>query len=150
MAKEIERKFLVKKDWKPQGDGVYIAQGYLCSDPDRTVRIRRKGASAYLTIKGRNEGIERPEFEYEIPCADGDELLKLCPNLIEKTRYTEEHGGFLWEIDIFHGRNEGLVLAEIELPNREAEFDLPAWAAEEVSGDPRYYNSQLSKLPYSQ
>ena len=150
MAREIERKFLVKDSWQPQSEGVKIAQGYLSTVPERTVRVRIKGAKGYLTIKGKNTGISRAEFEYEIPRQDAKELLAMAEQpILAKTRYLEKQGESLWEIDVFAGANEGLVVAEIELPSEEADFARPAWLGEEVSGDVRYYNANLIKQPYS-
>lgn len=149
MAAEIERKFLVKEDWRPQVQGVRIAQGYLSSVPERTVRVRIKGQKGYLTVKGRNTGIRRAEFEYEIPLSDAEAMLTLCEQpLIEKWRYLEPYGGFTWEVDVFSGANEGLIVAEIELPAENASFAKPGWAGQEVSGDARYYNSSLIHHPY--
>lgn len=151
MAVEIERKFLVKEGWQPKNAGVRIAQGYLCAVPERTVRVRIKGAKGYLTVKGRNEGIRRAEFEYEIPVTDAEAMLKFCEQPpVEKTRYLEEYEGHTWEIDIFEGANDGLRVAEIELPSEGTLFAKPAWAGAEVSGDARYYNSSLSLHPYQQ
>lgn len=151
MAVEIERKFLVQEGWQPQKTGVRIAQGYLCSVPERTVRVRIKGEKGYLTVKGRNEGIRRAEFEYEIPLGDAEAMMKLCEKPpVEKTRYLEEYEGHTWEVDIFAGANEGLRVAEIELPAEDTVFAKPAWAGAEVSGDERYYNSSLSIRPYQQ
>ncbi len=151
MATEIERKFLVRHElWQPKNEGTAIMQGYLCSDPERTVRVRIRKDMAYLTVKGRNTGISRPEFEYEIPFSDGEELIKLCkPPIISKHRYLELYVDKYWEIDVFHGDNEGLILAEIELSSEESEFILPPWAGPEVSNDTRYYNSYLARHPYS-
>lgn len=150
MALEIERKFLVKKElWKPGGEGVRIAQGYLCSDPERTVRVRLKGDRGYLTVKGKNEGISRREFEYEIPQEDAEAMLGLCgDSVIDKVRYLEPMGQHLWEVDVFQGENLGLLLAEIELKHEDEPFSKPQWLGDEVSGDPRYYNSNLSQSPY--
>lgn len=150
MGIEIERKFLVhRKLWKPQGEGVRIAQGYLSTDPERTVRVRVKGSKGYLTVKGRNEGISREEFEYEIPLEDAEAMLALCePSIIEKQRYLEEVVGHVWEIDVFAGENEGLVLAEIELGHETEGFAMPEWLGDEVSGDKRYYNASLAGHPY--
>lgn len=149
MAVEIERKFLVRENWKPKGAGVRIAQGYLSREPMRTVRVRVKGKKGYLTVKGKNEGIRRAEFEYEVPLADAEAMLALCaPPIIEKRRYIERIEGFRWEIDVFAGENEGLCVAEIELSDENVDFPLPPWAGEEVSGDARYYNSQLARVPY--
>ncbi len=150
MALEIERKFLVKKElWKPCGDGVRIAQGYLCGDPERTVRVRVKGDRGYLTVKGKNDGISRREFEYEIPREDAEAMLGLCGcSVIDKMRYCEPMEQHLWEVDVFLGENRGLLLAEIELSHEDEPFQKPQWLGDEVSGDPRYYNSSLSQKPY--
>jgi adenylate cyclase len=153
MAVEIERKFLLRNDsWRSQAAaGRRISQGYLCMDPDRTVRVRVSADQAWLTIKGRSEGISRAEFEFEIPLADADALLGLClPSVIEKTRYCVEWAGYVWEIDEFHGENEGLQVAEIELADEAATPDLPAWVGDEVSNDSRYFNSCLANLPLKQ
>ena len=150
MAKEIERKFLVKDSWQPQSSGIKIAQGYLSTVPERTVRVRIKGNRGYLTIKGKNQGISRAEFEYEIPVQDAEELLQLAEQpILVKTRYLEKQGDFTWEVDVFAGENQGLVVAEIELPAEDAEFSRPAWLGQEVSGDVRYYNANLIKCPFS-
>ncbi|WP_026765734.1 CYTH domain-containing protein [Selenomonas ruminantium] len=150
MAKEIERKFLVKDNWQPQAAGITIAQGYLSTVPERTVRVRIKGDKGYLTIKGKNQGISRAEFEYEIPLADAEELLKLAEQpILSKVRYLEQHGNRLWEIDVFAGENQGLVVAEVELPDEGADFSRPVWLGQEVSGDVRYYNANLIKNPFS-
>ena len=150
MAKEIERKFLVQASWKPQDEGIKIAQGYLSTVPERTVRVRIKGDKGYLTIKGKNQGISRAEFEYEIPIGDAEDLLKLAEQpILSKTRYLEQHGNCLWEIDVFAGENQGLVVAEVELPDEQADFSRPDWLGKEVSGDVRYYNANLIKKPFS-
>lgn len=151
VPKEIERKFLLdRKLWQPQDEGVEIRQGYLCLAPERTVRVRTKGGRGYLTVKGKNHGISRMEMEYEIPYEDASQMLnELCLRpLIEKTRYAEKHGLQIWEIDIFHGDNDGLAVAEAELSSEDAALELPDWIIREVSDDPRYYNSSLIKLPY--
>jgi adenylate cyclase len=150
MPVEIERKFLVQgDDWRTD-QGVRIIQGYLNRDEERTVRVRIAGAGAYLTIKGKNEGAVRAEFEYEIPVADAEQLLKLCDGpLIEKTRHTVVYAGMTWEIDEFHGANEGLVVAEIELEDAEQTFTTPAWIGREVTADVRYFNSNLAVRPYA-
>lgn len=152
MAAEIERKFLVTGDaWLAGSEGIRISQGYLSQDPERTVRVRSAGAQAWLTIKGRNEGITRAEFEYEIPPADASELLALClPSVIDKTRHRIFHAGHLWEVDVFHGENAGLVVAEVELADEADTPELPPWIGAEVSADPRYFNSCLASFPYSQ
>jgi len=151
MAHEIERKYLVDTSlWRPAGPGVLYRQGYLSSAIDRVVRIRIAGDQAFLTIKGANEGISRLEFEYPMPVADAAEMLdKLAQKpLIEKTRHREAYAGRDWEIDVFHGDNEGLVLAEVELPDVDATVSPPPWVLAEVSDDPRYYNSNLVANPY--
>jgi len=150
MAEEIERKFLVLGEtWRNGGKGIRYTQGYLSRDPERIVRIRQAGEQAYLTIKGVTRGVTRKEFEYPIPLADAAELLGLCIRpLIEKTRTVVEYHGRHWEVDEFHGKNDGLILAEIELARADEVFDLPPWAGDEVSDDPRYYNSSLSEQPF--
>lgn len=147
---EIERKFLFDPEkWKPQEKGVKIVQGYLSTDKDRVVRVRIKGEKSFLTIKGNQKGITRTELEYEIPVAEAKVMLKMCLDFpIEKTRYHETVGGLLWEIDIFHGVNEGLFLAEVELDNENQAVELPVWITQEVSNDHRYFNSWLSQNPF--
>ena len=151
MGKEIERKFLVDTTkWKPQGEGTHFKQGYLNSQKERVVRVRIEGDRARLTIKGASAGITRSEFEYAIPVEDAQALLdSLCEQpLIDKHRHKEIHGGKTWEIDVFHGDNEGLVVAEIELAAEDEAFDAPAWVLHEVSSDPRYFNSNLLRHPF--
>ena len=151
MAKEIERKFLIKPNaWKPQTAGTKIRQGYLSVIKERVVRVRTKDAKAFLTIKGVTRGISREEFEYDIPVEDADLLLtNLCEQpLIEKIRYKEDHNGHTWEIDVFFGENEGLIVAEVELTAENETLQLPSWVGEEVSSDQRYYNSNLIQNPY--
>jgi adenylate cyclase len=151
MGKEIERKFLVDvARWKPAGAGVHFKQGYLNTDKERVVRVRIEGDVAKLTVKGANKGISRSEFEYKIPVDDAGAMLdNLCEKpLIDKHRHTEVHLGKTWEIDVFHGDNEGLVVAEIELSAEDEQFGKPAWALADVSADPRYFNSNLLKNPY--
>jgi CYTH domain-containing protein len=150
MAKEIERKFLVKDDTWRNAKGIKFRQGYLSSVKERTVRIRTREDKGYLTIKGIAVGATRLEFEYEIPREDADILLDLCEQpLIEKNRYTIEQGGFIWEVDEFFGENLGLIVAEIELQSEDQEFPRPVWVGEEVTEDPRYFNSNLIKNPYT-
>ncbi len=152
MAKEIERKYLLKNDkWqKVAGDGIVLKQGYLNTNPERTVRVRLVGQTGFLTIKSKNTGITRNEFEYEIPYTDTLELLKLCePPLIEKTRYIIKRDGLTWEIDLFSGENQGLVIAEVELSYEDQNIIIPDWLGKEVSDDPRYYNSNLVLMPYT-
>lgn len=152
MALEIERKFLVKGDFKTKAyQSTRITQGYLSSVPERTVRVRVKGEKGFLTIKGKGNasGISRYEWEKEIPVEEAKELLQLCePGIIDKTRYLIRHEGHLFEVDEFHGENDGLVIAEIELKNENENFSRPAWLGEEVTGNRKYYNAMLSQNPY--
>jgi adenylate cyclase len=153
MGIEIERKFLVKNEsWRfVAGDGLACRQGYLDSGTGNTVRVRIIGDEAFLTIKGATTGITRSEFEYEIPVDDAHALLKQCDGrIVEKTRYFIGHGGMIWELDVFSGENAGLIMAEIELETEHQLFELPPWAGEEVSGDPRYYNGYLARHPFSE
>lgn len=148
MALEIERKFLVKNtEYKSLAySSEYISQGYLSTDADRTVRVRIKGDRAYLTIKSRNQGAVRGEWEYEIPVKDARELMLLCPNSVSKTRWYVRHDdGHVWEVDEFDGRHTGLTIAEIELSDANEPISMPLFVDSEVTGDPRYYNSNLSK-----
>lgn len=143
MALEIERKFLVRGDWYKSlaTSATEIKQGYLNRDPDRTVRVRVCGNAGMLTIKSRNCGCVRNEWEYEIPRADAEQLLSLCSDVIAKTRYRVGR----WEIDEFHGKLSPLVLAEIELNDAAEAFELPDFVGDEVTGDARYYNSNLAR-----
>ena len=154
MATEIERKFLVTGDFSRQVTSAQrIVQGYICSQPGRTVRVRIRGEEGFLTIKGASDEkvLSRYEFEQKIPLADAEELLKLCePGAIDKMRNLVPAGKHTWEIDVFHGENEGLILAEIELASEDEPFERPDWIGQEVSGDRRYYNSMLTKHPYKQ
>lgn len=149
MAKEIERKFLVTDPgFKTAATSCReISQGYLCTDPDTTVRVRISGPQAWLTVKSRNHGAARGEWEYEIPADDAREMIAECcgGRVLEKTRYIvpAAEKGLKWEIDVFHGRHEGLIVAEIELPSEDTPFSLPAFIGKEVTGDVRYYNSVL-------
>jgi len=152
MGLEIERKFLVKADFKSEAfASTRIVQGYLSSVPERAVRIRIKGNKAYLTIKGTSSsnGLSRYEWEKEIPVDDAEELLKLCePGIIDKVRYLIKIGEHTFEVDEFHGDNEGLIIAEIELSKEDEYFIHPDWLGEEVTGDIKYYNVSLIKNPY--
>ena len=152
MAKEIERKFLVKGDFKSEAfKATRITQGYLSSVPERTVRVRVKGDKGFITIKGigNASGITRYEWEKEIPVEDVKELLLICePGVIDKTRYLVKAGEYTFEVDEFHGDNEGLIVAELELPDENAPFERPDWLGEEVTGDSRYYNAALSVNPF--
>ena len=156
MPVEIERKFLLT-DKPPVVAGVEMVQGYLCKDADRTIRVRLerdedggKQGRAVLTVKGKPVGLTRPEYEYSIPMNEAQELMGLCVgSLVEKTRYRYHVGKHVWEVDVFHGENEGLVVAEIELSDESECFDKPDWVGAEVSSDSRYANSKLSINPYS-
>jgi adenylate cyclase len=152
MGLEIERKFLVDtKKWQPSDEGTCLVQAYLGLAPHPTVRIRIAGDKAFLTIKGRTDSFSRPEFEYEIPVGDANELIKLAiSNPVEKTRFLVYHKDSCWEVDVFSGRNKGLVLAEIELTAENQIFEYPEWILNEVTGDKRYYNSYLSVCPFSE
>lgn len=152
MGKEIEKKFLIKGDsWRDQAQGILYRQGYLNSDKERTVRVRTVGEKAFLTIKGITVGATRTEYEYEIPLADGNALLDNLAEkpLIEKKRYKIRQGEFTWDIDEFFGENKGLIVAEIELISEDQTFDTPDWIGVEVTGDPHYFNANLSKHPFS-
>ncbi|MBK8994077.1 MAG: CYTH domain-containing protein [Gammaproteobacteria bacterium] len=151
MTVEIERKFLVADTGcLADLEGERLSQGYIASTGRATVRVRICGARAWLTLKGRTEGISRREFEYPIPLAHAEVCIAdLCTGpVIEKTRYRVAHNSHIWEVDVFHGDNEGLVLAEIELTREDECFACPPWLGAEVSGDPRYYNSNLALRPY--
>ncbi len=150
MGMEIERKYLVKsQEWRDLGTPVHYAQGYLVADGERTVRVRIAGPHGYLTIKGKSKGISRKEFEYSIPLDDAVELIQLCAvPIIEKYRTRVFFEGKVWEIDEFEGENKGLIMAEIELNSEDDFFSVPPWIGEEVTGDFRYYNSQLAVFPF--
>ena len=149
---EIERKFLVKGDFKSMAYAhSRIKQGYICSGGGRTVRVRIRGDKGYLTIKGPsdNAGLARYEFETEIPVADASDLMRLCePGVIDKTRYLVRSGAHIFEVDEFYGDNEGLVIAEVELGAEDEAFEKPDFIGREVTGDRRYYNSHLRRNPY--
>lgn len=157
MGVEIERKFLVRSEsWRNDVDGLAIEgtrfrQGYL-AEGEATVRVRVEGQKARLTIKGKTQGFTRLEYEYDIPVQDAEQMLTaLCfKPLIEKTRYCRVEQGLVWEIDVFEGDNQGLIVAEVELSNEQQALDVPDWAGQEVTGDPRYYNVNLVSYPYSQ
>jgi len=150
MGMEIERKFLLSNDdWRPLGIPVHYAQGYLVADGERTVRVRVAGTSAFLTIKGKSQGFSRSEFEYEIPVDEALEMLKLCAiPVIEKYRTKILFEDRIWEIDEFEGENKGLIMAEIELKSEDELFAVPPWIGQEVTGDIRYFNSNLAKNPF--
>jgi adenylate cyclase len=150
MAVEIERKFLVVGDDWRAAPAVFYSQGYLNRDKARTVRVRIAGEEAFLTIKGISVGASRAEFEYPIPLWDARELLALCEQpLIEKNRRKILYEGFVWEVDEFLGENLGLVVAEIELPAEDTAFIQPHWVGEEVTDDARYFNANLSRVPFN-
>ncbi len=152
MAKEIERKYLVKgNDWKKLSQGQFYCQGYIATKGKQTVRIRIIGEQGYLTLKGANIGSTRSEFEYPIPIEDAREILDtLCDRpLIEKYRYKIPQGDLIWEVDELLGENAGLIIAEVELTDENQEIELPAWIDRQVT-DPKYYNANLAKHPYSQ
>ena len=153
MAQEIERKFLVLDDsFKHEAfSKSHIQQGYICSERGRTVRVRIRDERAYLTIKGPslNGGLSRYEFEREIPLDDGLQMMQLCESgIIDKTRWLVKSGEHTFEVDEFHGDNEGLVIAEVELNNPDEKPVIPHFIGEEVTGDRRYYNAQLCVNPY--
>jgi adenylate cyclase len=151
MGVEIERKFLIKDDsWREKAtDANDIKQGYLNSVAERTVRVRISERKGILTIKGKNDNLSRLEYEYEIPLKDAESLIELCENpIIEKTRHSYLHANHHWEIDVFKGENEGLIVAEVELESEEEELQLPEWIGEEVSNDSKYYNSSLITNPF--
>ncbi|GAB4196170.1 MAG: CYTH domain-containing protein [Coleofasciculaceae cyanobacterium] len=152
MATEIERKFLVKGDeWRSLATGIVYRQGYLSTKKDCSVRVRLVADRGYLTIKGLTQGFSRAEYEYVIPAEDAREMLdNLCVSpLIEKTRYKIDYAGLTWEVDEFAGENQGLIIAEVELPEENHQIELPNWIDKEVSDDPRYYNVNLIQHPYS-
>jgi adenylate cyclase len=151
MALEIERKFLVKEnDWR-NGQGTMYRQGYLNSDENRNVRVRVINDRGYLTVKGISQGATRVEYEYEIPKAEAEAMLDdLCEKpLIIKKRYKTEYKGFVWEVDEFLGENQGLIIAELELESENQVFIKPEWIGKEVTGDPKYFNSNLIHRPFS-
>ena len=153
MGIEIERKFLVKDEsWRAFARGKKYCQGYLSSNKERTVRIRTTGNRGYLTIKGIANGAVRVEYEYEIPVDEAWAMLDaLCEKpLIEKSRYKIEHRGLLWEVDEFYGENQGLIIAEVELDFKDQKFEKPEWIGDEVTGDSKYFNSNLIHHPYNQ
>ena len=151
MALEIERKFTVNKEILPElNNGILIKQCYLLNSPQKTIRIRIKGEKAYITLKTGGVGISRNEYEYEIPYQDAEIIMFDFEktNIIEKTRYLHKQANHIWEIDIFHGNNEGLILAEIELNSETEVFDKPEWIEKEVSENANYFNSSLANNPF--
>ena len=153
MAQEIEKKFLVvNQDFKKEAfDHSKIIQGYLSAVPERAVRIRIRNKSGFITIKGigNQSGASRFEWEKEIPINEAEELLNLCePGVIDKTRYRVKVDGGTFEVDEFHGENVGLIIAEMELANEDDHFERPSWLGQEVTGEAKYYNAMLMKLPF--
>ena len=151
MGKEIERKFLVRDDsFRSLAQGTRYRQGYLNSVKERVVRVRTIDDKGFLTIKGITTGATRAEYEYEIPLKEAEAMLdELCEQpLIEKNRYKIAHKGFIWEVDEFFGENQGLIFAEVELESEDQQFDKPEWITDEVTGDPKYFNSNLIQNPY--
>lgn len=152
MPVEIERKFLVHHDkWelaeKPAGK--FLRQGYLVLEPDKTIRVRLTDEKSFLTIKGISKGASRPEYEYEIPNEEAKELLdNFSVSELSKTRYEVLFKGRLWEVDVFFGSNGGLIIAEVELESEDEIIELPEWASTEVTGDLKYYNSNLTVMPF--
>lgn len=146
MALEIEHKYLVVGDCYRHmaSERKDILQGYLCRTPERTVRVRTIGKKGFLTVKGKNDGDTRLEFEYEIPYDDAVKLLDMCePGIIDKTRFLVSFKGMVWEVDEFHGSRKGLVVAEVEIPYSGYEYEKPPFVGENVTGNPDYYNSNL-------
>lgn len=154
MGKEIERKFLVNEKVKPFFTKVksnFCSQTYISSDSEKIVRARVLGNKGFITIKSSVTGITRYEFEYEIPQKDALQLINLFGhNVIEKTRYFIPNGNHIWEVDVFSGLNQGLIIAEIELSREDEKFEIPEWVDKEVTGDINYYNSNLQNQPYSE
>ena len=154
MPTEIERKFLLRNDdWRLTADqGTKYIQGYLIGSKSASVRVRIEGEKAFLNIKSATLGVSRQEYEYPIPVEEARELLNtLCEQpLVQKTRYLVIYGDLEWEIDVFEGKNEGLIVAEVELEKEDQQISLPAWSGQEVSAEPRYYNVNLGKHPFSE
>ena len=151
MAVEIERKFLVNTIPTQQiNRSKKVKQGYMVNDEHQVVRVRSMDSDHFLTIKSNTRGLSRLEFEYQIPKEDAMDMFKhLCgPSIIEKTRHYIETPNHIWEVDEFHGKNKGLIVAEIELKSEDEQFDIPDWVDDEVSDDPRYYNMNLITNPY--
>jgi adenylate cyclase len=153
MGVEIERKFLINKEkWQQLAKplGTHFKQGYMVNDERRVIRVRIAGNNAFLTIKGITTGISRKEYEYPIPVKDAEEMLdNFAGSIVEKIRYCITFAGKVWEADEFLGDNHGLLMAEIELEHEGEEFELPSWIENEVTGDGRYYNSNLSLHPFT-
>lgn len=153
MPQEIERKFLVNMplwDKLSKPEPQHFRQGYLFSSPEKTIRVRTTNSGAFITIKGKSIGASRSEFEYEIPKDEAIELLnEFSENELSKTRYNINHEGHVWEVDVFEGENLGLIVAEIELQDENENFEIPEWIGEEVTSQIKYYNSNLTKKPFT-
>jgi adenylate cyclase len=149
MAIETERKFLVKGEFRHFAyKEILITQYYFCIDPDKTIRLRIADTDAFLTIKSRlsRKSFSRSEWEFQIPLSDAEEMIQVAlPGKIVKTRYLIHYGNHTYEVDVFHGKNEGLIIAEIELSYEEEKFEKPDWLGEEVTGKPEFYNANLIK-----
>ena len=152
MGQEIERKYLIdhsKFQATNKPEGKLYRQGYLLLDPEKTIRVRATPTQGFITIKGITTGATRAEYEYEIPLTEALELLdKFAISELSKTRYVIDYKGYKWEVDVFHGDSEGLIIAEIELASEDTTYDLPGWITDEVTSDQRYYNSNLTTHPY--
>lgn len=152
MPIEIERKFLVnKKAWEAtaKSEGEAYRQGYLLTEAAKTIRVRLTPSKGFLTIKGKSEGASRLEYEYEIPQEEAKELLdNFASSELSKDRFKLAFKGKLWEVDVFHGKNEGLTVAEIELESEEESFEIPEWISKEVTGEHKYFNSSLTLKPF--
>lgn len=151
MPHEIEKKFLLKPEWqqisKPKGE--HFRQGYLLTDPTKTIRVRMTDTQGFLTIKGKSVGATRLEYEYEIPLQEAKELLdNFAVSELSKIRYKIPYQGKIWEVDEFLGDNQGLIVAEIELESEDEAFEIPTWVGEEVTQEAKYYNSNLTVFPY--
>ncbi|WP_018869361.1 CYTH domain-containing protein [Thioalkalivibrio sp. ALgr3] len=153
MGREIERKFLLTGDgWREQAHrSCYMRQGYLCGNDRASIRVRVESGAANLNIKSATLGVERDEYQYPVPEAEAHTMLDtLAGAQVEKTRHWVDHHGWVFEVDEFHGANAGLIVAELELDDADAEFPRPDWLGDEVSHDPRYYNTELARHPYSE
>jgi len=153
MPIETEHKYLINHELWQQiipNKSVQIKQAYLLTDPNKTIRIRTAGNAGFITIKGKTIGASRPEFEYEIPIEEANQLIEsFCSELIEKTRYYVVHENKTWEVDVFEGMNVGLIVAEIELDDEDEEYKKPNWVTQNVTDDRRYANSNLSLKPFT-
>jgi len=157
MGIEIERKFLVKDNFvknmiytNKYNNKINIKQGYITNSPEKVVRVRISNNNAYLTIKGKNDGPSRLEFEYDISLSDAEHMIEnMCENIIEKIRYIFKISDDIWEVDVFGGNNDGLIVAEAEIPSIDYPLSIPEWIKMEVTDDIKYYNNNLSINPYT-